>query len=165
LTWLELGDIERAPTLKGILALNKDENISDTAYIHQLLKCYVLGDFLLAEEFQNSVMDLLIAKCNLSLQSHLGYTGLDPTSISYIISNTLPGSPLRKMLYDYWAAIIGRENSMRYDIPKEFYHQISMYVIVAYRQGRELKAPWNQDRCIYHSHSGQPDQYLCTKRS
>jgi hypothetical protein len=164
LTWLELGDIENAPTLTEVLALNIDKSVSDAGYIARLLKSYILGDFLLAEKFQNSVMDLLITRCNLYVQSHAKCAGIDAISISYVISNTLPDSLLRRMLYDYWAVLRGRGNAMRDDIPKEFYHQLSIYVIVEYEQGRILKAPWNQDRCVYHSHCRQLEQYSCTKK-
>ena len=163
MTWLELGDIESI-TLTEVLALNVDKYISDAAYIIRLLKCYVLGDFLLVEEFQNSVMDLLIARCSLYVQSYARCVGIDPISVSYVISNTLPDSLLRRMLYDYWAIFRGKENTMRDDIPKEFYHQLSRHVIVDYEQGRILNAPWDKDRCVYHSHRGQPDQYSCTKK-
>ena len=164
LTWLELGDIECAPPITDLLALNMDKPISDAGYILHLLKSYILGDFLLAEEFQNSVMNLLVIRCHLYIQSHGRCAGIDPISISYVISNTQPGSLLRRMLYDYWATMLGRENTISDDIPKEFYHQVSVHLIVEYEKGRILKAPWNQDCCVYHSHRGQPDQYSCTKK-
>ena len=164
LTWLELGDIESAPPITDLLALNVDKSILDAGYIVRLLKSYILGDFLLAEEFQNSVMNLLVIRCHLYIQSHGRCAGIDPISISYVISNTQPGSLLRRMLYDYWATMLGRENTISDDIPKEFYHQVSVYLIVEYERGRILKAPWNQDCCVYHSHRGQPDQYSCTKK-
>lgn len=164
LNWLQLGDIESAPGLTDLFALNKDQYILDAGVIFRLLKSYILGDFLLAEEFQNSVMDLLITKCNLYVQSHARLFGIDAISITYVISNTLPDSLLRRMLYDYWAVLLGRENNMRDDIPKEFYHRLSIYVIVAHEQGRILQAPWTQDHCVYHIHRGQPDQYSCSKK-
>jgi hypothetical protein len=163
LTWLELDDIEKAPVLKEIPTLYKEKH-SDLVYVHHLLKCYVLGDFLLAEEFQNSVMDLLIAKCQISFKSFKVCTGLDPRSVSYVTFNIPADSLLRRMLYDYWVELLGHENTMKDEIPKEFYHQLFIYVIVAYGQGRKLEAPWRKDRCSYHSHRGQPDQYSCTKK-
>jgi hypothetical protein len=53
LTWLELGDTEGTPFLKDIFTENYDKSILDLAYIYQLLRGYILGDFLLVEEFQN----------------------------------------------------------------------------------------------------------------
>ena len=141
-----------------------DKYISDAAYIIQLLKGYILGDFLLAEEFQNSVMDLLITRCNLYVQSYARCVGIDPISISYVISNTPTNSLLRRMLYDYWEVIRSRKNAMGDDIPIEFYHQLSLYVMAEYEKGRVLNAPWKKDRCVYHSHRGKPDQYSCTKK-
>ena len=135
-----------------------------TEYVEQLLRCYILGDFLQAEEFRNSVMDILILKCELSFKDRVACTGLDSTSNSYIISNTLPGSLLCQMIYDYWSAILGRYSILDDKIPKEFYHEVLNYVIVAHNDRRELKAPWDKDRCVYHSHRGQPDQYSCTTK-
>ena len=164
MTWLELGDIERAPRFKKILASHTNEIYLDMDYMHQLLKCYIIGDFLQAEGFQNSVMNLMIARCKLSVESLKACTGLDSTSIRYIISNTVPDSLLRRMIYDYWVTILGRKNIMEDEIPKEYYHQLSIYVTVANEQGRKLKPPWNQDRCVYHIHRGQPDHFSCTKK-
>jgi hypothetical protein len=63
LTWLVSGDIEKAPSLRRDPAPQDEEVDSDEDYIQQLLKSYVLGDFLQAEDFQNSVMDLLVLRC------------------------------------------------------------------------------------------------------
>ena len=66
----------------------------------QLASCYVLGDSLQAEGFRNSSMDNLVAHIRFmahDLQAVGG--GIDGT-ISYVFSNTCPGSPLRRLLVD-----------------------------------------------------------------
>ena len=82
LTWLELGNIESAPPITDLLALNVNKSILDAGYI--------LSDFLLVKEFQNSVMNLLITRFNLYIQSYRQYISIEYISISYIISYTLP---------------------------------------------------------------------------
>ena len=164
LTWVVSGDIEKAPSLRRDPAPQDEEVDSNEDYIQQLLKSYVLGDFLQAEDFQNSVMDLLVQRCKRSSKnpSVCCPPGLDPRSINYIMSNSVPDALIRRMLFDYWSAVVDINDEMEASTPKEFYHELSMRIIFEFRSGNPLRAPWDKYNCAYHYHSSQPDGYSCT---
>lgn len=155
LTWVVSGDIEKVPSLRRDPAPQEEEVASDKDYIQQLLKSFVLGDFLHAEEFQNPVMDLLVQRCKRSSKNPFVCCppGLDPRSINYIMSNSVPDALICRMLFDYWSAVVDIDDKMEASIPKEFYQKLSMRIIYECRSGNPLRAPWDKCNCAYHYRS------------
>lgn len=160
---MELGDLERAPELK-ISPSNRDITHWQ-AYFRRLLECYILGDFLQAEEFQNHIMDILVPKFKLCTESLRFNDHLMRRDIEYITSNTIPGSRgIREVVLDNTYRMICRDYSLRPQIPEMFYREIAEYTIELNHEHTAIDEPWGMDCCFYHVHRSQRYEYLCTHR-
>jgi len=107
-----------------------------------------------------------------NLVKHARYMAIDlhtlgggtPTTISYVFSNTYPGSPLRRLLVDsYGDCDLQNLKQHPPDIPgmADFYFELAKRGIAA-GQGDLWKQPWEKECCAYHDHRDHPQGYSCT---
>lgn len=169
LAWAFDGNIENSEDY--IVVKDKDEDKeswqdSSEKRHSQLIDCYLLGQMLLAPDFQNAVIDLIIKKFNCIV-------GASHQQICKIYGNTTKGSPLRSSLLHTLIA-----NGPPDDHYEDFEHPLCEpsrdfevylleYAIYTRRYvvedlGRH-KAPWERDRCDYHDHPGKPSGHSSTK--
>ena len=86
----------------------------------RLVQAYVFGDKIQARAFQNKIIDAIIEK-----NKDIGAVGLSSkgaipslTCVQVAYKNTLPGSPLRKLLVDFWVA--AEEDKFDKETPRAF---------------------------------------------
>jgi len=106
LTWLVSGDVNRSADLLPFLnpCQEKATKIFSRKHLMQLVKCYVLGDALQAEQFCNSIMDAIVSRCEQFKKSHNSIPCSTAPVINYIIENTKSKSPLLELLLDTWTS-------------------------------------------------------------
>lgn len=117
----------------------------------RLLQIYIAGDFLQNEQLRNKVMDELVKfekKADVLPST---------ASISYIWTNTKPGSPARRWLVDIEIAS-GSPNAFREQLPNmpsDYVSDVATALMEA-RWPPETrdpgKCPEGYDRCMYHEH-------------
>ena len=94
LTWLHTGDLEQSNELRNLAIPKEQAQAAAIKYIFQLVKCHVLADYLQAESFQNTTMDLLLTRLQEAVEALHVYTGTNSTDMIYMFQNTTPASPL-----------------------------------------------------------------------
>ena len=170
MTWLVTQDIKRSSHLMELDEI-KDVSESD-GQILKLMKCYVLSDFLRAYNFQNSIMNSLIAICEKDFKDFKD-AGLSHSEISYVYSKTSEGCSLRRLMVDSFVAgadscgmdatvDLSLENGVSH-VPGliEWYFDIwKRSLAVLGNDGRRVFV-WERDPCLYHLHPDKPEGYSC----
>jgi hypothetical protein len=176
LAWAFDGNIKNSEDY--VIVKDKDENVdswqdSSENRHFQLVNCYLLGQLLLAPDFKNAVMDLIIESYKFHPNHFDTVPRLSWQDICEDFKNTLPGSPLRTSLLD--TVIATGELGFHDDIFLDSHYQPSKvyeeYLVELFNRvraevrvnGRHFKPPWARDRCDYHDHPGKPSSYSCTK--
>jgi hypothetical protein len=158
-----------------IIVKDKDEDIkswedSSTDRHCQLVDCYILGQELLAADFKNAVMDLIIKNHKFHTKQFCSISATSWQDICDDYGNTPSGSPLRRSLLDTVIAI-GKSGFHDNDFLDPHYQPSKVYeeyLIELFNRARPSvngrhRAPWERDRCDYHDHPGKPSSYSCTK--
>jgi hypothetical protein len=155
------------------MELDAIKNLSESyGQVLQLAKCYVLGDVLRAHNFQNSIMDSLIAICK-KVADDFNKVGLSDSEISYIYSKTAEGCSLRRLMVDNFVdgadscgmdatVDLSLENGVSH-VPGliEWYFDIcKRSLAVLGNDGRRVFV-WETDPCLYHLHPDKPEGYSC----
>ncbi|KAE9373854.1 hypothetical protein N431DRAFT_557803 [Stipitochalara longipes BDJ] len=171
LAWVQTGCIESSEYFTQLALNGTDRSVNIRTQWDQLCSCFVYGDFLQANTFQNRVLDLLVT--NIRMQQRHSSTMPRPKeeSILYIYEHTTRGSPLRKLILD---TII---TSPTHEIPNhdfsnphllEYLVDLATYAIDQAKSSRlegkpcTLKVPWKNDPCSYHHHPGHAAGFYCT---
>lgn len=139
---MEFGNLHHASCIPNLRYMGfEKEKAASRTYFPLLFRSYILGDALLAEDFQNHIINCLIARSALCLHYLKAGIGLDHINITYVMVNTCTGSPLRHMVYDYWIAAVSEENPVNKRIGDEFYQEVTMRLISTARSGKALQGP------------------------
>lgn len=173
LTWLITGDIERAEELEQLPEGDKRNKWSEDdvgkadARMVRLLSCFVLGDRILAQDFRNHIMDVLIANFQKHNENE-GSTivpGTDSETVILVYKNTLVNSPLRRLLLDNFIGCVKAEfGPFGNSTPElqEFYESLSRRLMKIVQWGETEAPPWDMDICArYHEHADKPEGYAC----
>jgi hypothetical protein len=154
LTWLTTRDIEDAEVLVPKIKQDPHEYEYDKRF-DQLVKCWTLGDFTQAPEFQNAILDSILSYWQPHLRAREAY--LSGEVVALVYRNTKAGSPLRRLIVDCALdAFLAKLCPLTYD---------SAYG--GYTDGfyEDFGAPSRGDSCDYHIHPEKHDGYSCTKIS
>ena len=175
LTWMYTGSIQNSacfPKL-GKNASDKEKDAFFVAASGNLVRCFLLGQFLQVHTFQNDVADALVDNKYRTTQAFdkntcttISESG--PRGIKRIWENTLPGSPLRNILLDEMMTSWGLDSpplSFEPYFPcyTEYFYELSRRAIKLAREKTRPVFPWKKDPCVYHIHSGKPQDYSCTQ--
>ena len=119
------------------------------------------------------IMDLFIAKAKSINDKFQNLYGTGATNIEHIWRSTAASSPFRRIMLDLHIAgyaQFGDDGDVGYSQPLQaFYRDLAVAGIVAYHEYDEVEGgiqfPWDGDICRYHSHTGKPRNFSCTKKS
>jgi len=126
----------------------------------QLIDCYILGDFLLADAFCNKVIDLLIISTkNFQTISFMTSIELTGTGVSKVFSNTSDQSPLKILLVDLFmhntpAGGLDIYNDAEMPGLSTFFSMVAQRAIEKSVEDEAKKQlnPYERDACYYHIH-------------
>lgn len=127
-----------------------------------LRNLYILGDHLQAEGFKNAVIDAMIEK-------HGEYSIYPAHLATRTYENTLPSSPLRRLLVDFHVWVGKGFSKSARDLPditsspREFLMDVVLALTDAGPKLEDPKVvkPWKADGCAYHEHKYTPP---CAKK-
>jgi hypothetical protein len=174
LAWAFDGSIDASEDciiVDGIDAKNRER--SALKRHRQLIDCFLLGQKLLAHDFKNAAMDLIVKSYELCHQEFNTIPALSP-GVAYIYANTSPCSPLRRSLVD---TVLAKSAADFFTIgvsrdghePSKYYEEYLIEVLAVARPfvvSRKFviipKACYEKDPCVYHEHPGKPSDYICT---
>lgn len=177
LSWLLTGSLNNTSELVDITGYVM-KNVFDTGHkasqdstkrLLQLCQCYILGDYLGAEDFRNAVIDQLISDAQEGEFNFVRHAALDADIISYVFANTSILSPLRTLFVDIFstcAELPKKGDRVPADSPgiADFWFEVAM---AALRSSREQKAyleePWKRNSicCYFHEHKDKGKNYDC----
>lgn len=127
-----------------------DDPVKDANENRLLVQAYVLGERLMAFNFQDSLVDAIIDK--------LRHSSLfDPSLTNLVYDNTPPQSPLRKLWLDIYI-FAGDEAWLNEDNLENFLHaeftlELSRYQMSLKKEGRTVFGPEFEGwQCTYHHH-------------
>lgn len=117
----------------------------------QLAKSYVLADKLMATDFADVIIDAMINKASSKASDGLRWYPVGEV-IRYLYANTLPSSPVRRLLVDFYVSHGQKdwitEWAKSEDLSKEFLFGLAV--------GLYEKSPGDdlimKDSCAYHHH-------------
>ena len=167
--WLVTGELNKASSYVEVES--NDETKMKTSLEKQwkqLAACRILGDFLQASDFKNSVMDSLQKNQRIYDEncSMIGGSGFD--DILLVWANTVTGSPLRRILLDKFAGfsklLLSPSNLKPCQALVDFYYDLASLMIKNRKTQSWQPNPWNQNPCIYYEHPGKPSDYSCTTK-
>jgi hypothetical protein len=136
------------------------DDIESDLEFEMLIKAWLFGDKYLMPSLQNRVMSVLIEKIAKNDE-------LPTPHLELIYNNTLPGSPLRKLLVDYTAYEGDMEDVVASDGGERWPHEALVDLVVVMGAMREegigiyLLPHAHQHRCYYHIH---PDGENCDSK-
>ncbi|KAF2493988.1 hypothetical protein BU16DRAFT_619183 [Lophium mytilinum] len=119
-----------------------------------ICKVFVFADMKIIPELKNKAVDVLhLVTCtNWTFLNHQAH---------YIYSNTIDGSPLRKVITDFAAKSLGCESFIKFSRGGALYPTAFCLDVIAaiHSQGGKWdhigREGWAKiDRCLYHDHSG-----------
>jgi len=124
----------------------------------ELCKAYCLGEKLMDDNFKNAVVDAIIHK-NATKASDGHHWYPVGKAIRYAYDGTPAGSPLRKLLVDFYAyqAVEGwlSDYTSVEEVPKEFLYDVTIATFRA-RGCINVSFPWGDSRQVktrYHTHT------------
>jgi hypothetical protein len=175
LTWLSTGDVRNAsefhdtpnlipPTAKDsatssaneIINLSQDDDKEDIQ-IEQLSQCYVLGEWLQAPKFCDSIMHAMIQNCKIQYTKRRKVAASAAEILSFIFSHTVESSPLRRLVVDNFLKSAPWDHKLMEDHAgiNEFYHSLSRESMKSLETKVPPVWPWEKDQCAYHVNSGE----------
>jgi len=167
MSWLWFGSIDNAASLIDLNPTDKSQKEQPQLdQWEQLAECYVLGDFLQAPEFCNAIMDSMLKNAEYYSREFRKLSGTDRQDIEYIWTNTVAGSPLRRLVLDNAADFQANMDNLKdsppsYGLQQYFFDLASLVTSNRVQQVTALK-PWKKDICAtYHHHPGKPEGYAC----
>jgi hypothetical protein len=163
LAWLTTSDITSAADLVEIPEAKHEKGKKDEEHeqamdrlAEQLVMSFILGDRLLAENFQNSIMDAIVStakryfeECSCLFGSH--------KIVNKIYENTPANSPLRTFMVNQCLGIANfekfaemlRDASEFESFPLDFIVDLFATAMPGYKNGK-ASAPWNHAPSKYH---------------
>ena len=154
-SWLLNGDLSKASSFVELASEGDARETSLRQRWTQLCQCYVLGDFLQAPDFKNTVIDHLLLNKRLQAEETNKISGTRPMDIKMVWANTIPGSPLRQMILDH-SVSNGKGQSLATQAPCVEFHEYFCELASLFQekrsQGRGSVKPWEKDICCYHEH-------------
>lgn len=152
LTWILTGNLRNSGNL--INNVDDDPEVRPQQW-KQLVDCYILGDFLQAPGFKNSVMDELLRV----LEARNDTAGLPRAAIEYIFKNTVHGAALRQLVL-HLVHVNGTFPALE---DREFCYELAQYLMSdAVKHAKNPSQPWKRAKCEYHEHPDQSAGYTCT---
>ena len=166
------GDIKNAAEYLDSDTWTEVQECEDNQLAMQLTECYALGNFLLAENFCNTIMNLFIAKAKSIYDKFQNLYGTGAANTEHIWKTTNASSPLRRMMLDLHIAGYAQyeDDEIGCSLPLQiFYRDLAVTAMGAYHEYDEnhevLKYPWEGDVCRYHMHQGKPSGFSCTRQA
>ena len=172
MSWLISGELHEAATFIDLPDVATGEKVPATTFNarwNQLARCFILGDFLQAAEFKNTVVDALLEDQKRYSKDYNKLGGTAAREIILVWANTTKDAPIRRIVLDMAASQIDNlrylEDEATDAAMQEYLFELASRLI-GHRWGRfTAQCPWLKDVCSsYHQHPGMPEGYSCTKK-
>lgn len=167
------GDINNSESVKEVE--EEDEEIKKAlkqATWEHLVRCFILGIFLDAPIFRNTVMDQIFTMSKMYLNTYGEYAGYYTADIKLVwMEETTENSPLRQIILDQLisgSTDLGPWLDNLVGTPAEdvvdFLKDLAYAGIMAARDPDHAGDFLDRDPCLYHDHPGKPEGYSCTSK-
>lgn len=117
----------------------------------QLAKAHVLGIKLLVKRFADATVDAIIEKAHsIASDGHSWFP--DGEAIRYLYANTLPSSPVRRLLVDFYVSCGNKDWVAEWDSPEERPSEFLFDLAVGLYEKQTCVNPLQAEPCAYHQH-------------
>lgn len=137
-----------------------EEQRHDSDEFSLLTDAFVFGEKIQDDHFKDAVVDAIIKSASTPGKGgHLYYPGAATIGRAY--EGTPPGSPLRRLMVDFWVQYGGNE-WIKTDMNREFLTDLVRELLpIRQPQSHKHPASGNESTCSYHQHDA--DQFCYSR--
>lgn len=126
-------------------------------FLDLLVDAYLLGDFLMVQDFKNSIIGEIIQVLQYSDQMPL-------CEIDFIIETTTPNDALRRLFVDSLFSSLS-STTLEETIKEGIFSNSTVQEITTWRDRNRVYVPWALDERQCYTHPGAQQGYTCNNWS